>query len=106
MIRSFLILSVTFLSFITSYAQRNEVGLLFGTTYYLGDLNPSKQFFLTKPAGGIIYRYIFNARWALKLDGIYGTVQGDDGSFASAPLVHGPSHAFLPGPRFPRDQNR
>ena len=59
-------------------AQRNEIGVILGTTYYLGDLNPSKQFFLTKPAGGIIYRYVFNPRWAFKMTGIYGNIAGDD----------------------------
>ncbi|HNW98451.1 MAG TPA: DUF6089 family protein [Bacteroidales bacterium] len=59
-------------------AQRNEIGILLGTTYYLGDLNPYKHFLLSKPAGGIIYRYIFNPRWALKIDGLYGNVEGDD----------------------------
>ena len=49
-----------------------------GTTYYLGDLNPSKQFLLTKPAFGIVYRYNLSTRWALKLDGLYGNVAGDD----------------------------
>jgi hypothetical protein len=59
-------------------AQHNEIGILLGTSYYLGDLNPSKQFFLAKPAGGIIYRYILNPRWAIKVDGLYGCVAGDD----------------------------
>jgi len=76
--KKFLIIIITFFCFLSAQAQRNEVGVLLGTTYYLGDLNPSKQFFLTKPAGGLLYRYIFNSRWALKLDGIYGSVAGDD----------------------------
>jgi opacity protein-like surface antigen len=76
--KKFLIIIAIIFSFLSLQAQRNEIGLLVGTTYYLGDLNPSKQFFLTKPAGGLLYRYIFNSRWALKLDGIYGNVEGDD----------------------------
>lgn len=59
-------------------AQRNEIGVFLGTSYYLGDLNPSKHFLLTKPAGGIVYRYVFNPRWAIKMNGLYGTVAGDD----------------------------
>lgn len=61
-----------------SSAQRNEIGVFMGTSYYLGDLNPSKHFLLCKPAAGIIYRYDFNERWALKISGLYGTVEGDD----------------------------
>ncbi len=65
-------------SFYGVNAQHNEIGVLLGTSYYLGDLNPSKQFFLAKPAGGIIYRYIINLRWAIKVDGLYGELEGDD----------------------------
>ena len=59
-------------------AQRNEVGIFTGTSYYLGDINPSMHFSLAKPAGGLIYRYILNPRWALKMDGIYGSVESSD----------------------------
>jgi len=67
-----------FFHFISLYAQRNEIGLFLGTSYYLGDLNPSKQFFLSKPAGGLVYRYVFDRRWAIKMTGLYGSVAGDD----------------------------
>lgn len=61
-------------------AQRSEVGFLLGTSYYLGDLNYSKHFGLTQPAGGLLYRYNLNPRWALKMDALYGKVVGDDAS--------------------------
>lgn len=61
-------------------AQRSEVGIMLGTTYYLGDLNYGNHFGLTQPAGGIIYRYNINPRWALKMNGLYGEVTGDDAS--------------------------
>lgn len=65
-------------AFGTAQAQRNEIGITLGGSYYLGDLNPSKQFMLTKPAGGLVYRYFFNPRWALKFEGIYGKLEGSD----------------------------
>lgn len=61
-------------------AQRSEVGFMLGTSYYLGDLNYSNHFGLTQPAGGIIYRYNINPRWALKMNALYGEVVGDDAS--------------------------
>jgi len=77
-IKKIIIAFVAFFSCYMANAQRNEIGVLLGASYYLGDLNPSKQFFLAKPAGGIIYRYIINPRWAIKLDGLYGGLAGDD----------------------------
>lgn len=62
----------------TTNAQRSQVGLLGGVTYYNGDLNPARQFFLVKPAGGIFYRYNFNTRMSVRGNIIYGGVEGDD----------------------------
>ena len=76
--KKILIFFITIIAFISTQAQRNEIGLMVGTTYYLGDLNPSKQFLLAKPAFGLLYRYNLSTRWALKLDGLYGSIAGDD----------------------------
>jgi hypothetical protein len=57
---------------------RSELGLFGGVSYYVGDLNPSKQFFLSQPAFALIYRYNFSPRWAMKLNGAYGGLKGDD----------------------------
>jgi hypothetical protein len=63
---------------IPSIAQRNEVGLFFGGSYYLGDLNPSRQFALTQLAFGGLYRINLNDHIAFRLNGIVGSVEGDD----------------------------
>lgn len=75
----FISLLIPFIA-LTAYAQRSEVGLFVGGSYYLGDLNPSTQFANTSPAAGLIYRYNLSTRWALKFNGIYGTLLGDDAS--------------------------
>jgi hypothetical protein len=75
--KNIIIILTVLLSF-SLKAQRNEMGIMLGTTYYLGDLNPSKHFFLTKPAGGLVYRYIISQRWAFKMDGIIGSLEGND----------------------------
>lgn len=73
---SLLILLLTF--FYKVKAQRSELGILLGTSFYLGDLNPSTPFGMTQPAGGLIYRYNFNFRWSLKMDVLFGILKGDD----------------------------
>ncbi len=63
----------------TAVAQRyGEIGIFGGGSYYLGDLNPGKQFFLTKPAFGAFLRHNFNERIAIRGGFTYGTLQGDD----------------------------
>lgn len=59
-------------------AQRSELGAMVGTSFYLGDLNPRKLFGMPQLAGGIIYRYNFTPRWALKADILFAQVAGDD----------------------------
>jgi hypothetical protein len=56
-----------------------EIGVFLGGSYYIGDLNPIAHFGpLTKPAGGAVFRYNFNQRFALRANGFVGTVQADD----------------------------
>lgn len=68
---------------ITVYGNANaqryaEIGLFGGGSYYLGDLNPGKQFLLTKPAFGAFVRHNFNERFAIRGGFTYGTLKGDD----------------------------
>ena len=73
-------LSVIFTVFLFSdvIAQRNEVGLFFGGSYYIGDLNPSQQFAMTRLGVGAIYRFNFNDHLSLRANGFWGNVAGDD----------------------------
>jgi hypothetical protein len=63
----------------TAFAQKSgDLGVLGGVTYYVGDLNPSLPFRMSKPAFGILYRQNFNSRVSLRAHGIRGEVAGDD----------------------------
>jgi hypothetical protein len=60
-------------------AQKSgDVGIMGGVTYYLGDLNPSVPFMLSKPAFGLLYRLNFNSRISVRAHGLAGSVAGDD----------------------------
>lgn len=61
-----------------SFAQKSEIGVMLGTSSYLGDLNPRTLFAMPQFAGGILYRYNFTPRWALKANILFGSVAGDD----------------------------
>ena len=73
-----LILFLSFFSISNSFSQTIEFGVFGGGSYYLGDLNPGKHFLLTKPAYGIIVRYVINDRLALRINALHGKVAGDD----------------------------
>jgi len=59
-------------------AQSQEIGLVGGGSYYLGDLNPSYHFLMTRPAYGAVIRYNYGTRWAFRVTGMRGKVMGDD----------------------------
>ena len=58
--------------------QHNELGVFYGKSYYLGDLNPSKQFAMARFAYGAMYRFNFDKHKSLRLGGFYATVEADD----------------------------
>lgn len=77
MIRSIALLGV--LCSLPTIAQVSELGGTIGASYYIGDLNPDRHYPRdTKLAGGLIYRYNFNDRYAIRLQGLYGTLQAYD----------------------------
>jgi hypothetical protein len=70
---------------ILSFSQRNkyekskDVGLLFGTSYYIGEINPYKHFGTKlKPGGGISFRNNFNRRWTMKASILYHSLEAWD----------------------------
>ncbi len=58
--------------------RQHEVGIYLGGSYYIGDLNSNRQFFLTQPAFGAFYRFTPNYRYAFRAGYNYGGVAGDD----------------------------
>ncbi len=77
---------------ISTYAQRSELGVMLGTSYYLGDINPSGQFYSPNFAAGLIYRYNLSPHWAIKFDALYGTVEGSDADFGNIRNLSFKSH--------------
>ena len=54
-----------------------EIGGMAGMAMYLGDANEASLFRGWNPAGGLVFRYNTNFRWALKVDLLMGRVTGD-----------------------------
>lgn len=54
-----------------------EIGGMAGTSFYMGDANKSKLFQNPNLAGGAVFRYNRNFRWAYKANLLLGGVSGD-----------------------------
>lgn len=66
------------LSPIAMYAQKNDVGIFAGSSYYTGDLNPGTPFKNTLPAIGAFYRHNFTNRLAIRAGYTTTTLKGND----------------------------
>ncbi len=63
-------------------AQRKvDLGFFGGGSYYLGDINQSKQFYSLSYAFGGLYRYNINPRYTIRGSAYYGNLQADDQDF-------------------------
>lgn len=77
--KNYLLASVlAFILYVPSFAQKSEIGVMVGTSFYNGELNRKKLFFLPKFAFGAFYRYNFNNHFSSKLCFLYGNVEGND----------------------------
>ncbi|MDR2908130.1 MAG: DUF6089 family protein [Bacteroidales bacterium] len=62
-------------------AQRSEMGVFAGGSFYLGDINPAGLFSQTQPAFGALYRYNLSTRWTLRSNVLWGRVKADDAKY-------------------------
>lgn len=60
------------------YKISTEIGVYGGGSYYIGDLNPNKHFINSEPGFGLVYRYNYSTRHALRITAFYGNIYGDD----------------------------
>ena len=78
-----LILGILFFAIsTTAFSQtKAELGFFGGVAYYLGDINPNKQFYSNSVALGGIYRYNFNSRYSLRAGMLFSGLSGEDKDF-------------------------
>jgi hypothetical protein len=61
-----------------NFYSLSEIGPTIGNMYYLGDLNPSKQFYKQNIGIGLMYRYNVNARLTYRFNMLAGSVEAYD----------------------------
>lgn len=71
-----------------NFFSLSELGPTIGNMYYLGDLNPSKQFYKPNLAVGLMYRYHVNARLAYRFNVAAGSVEASDADSKNDLLVN------------------
>lgn len=77
---TFLFIVCSFSSFSLLNAQddyKYEIGGMTGTSFYMGDANKTRLYQSPGLAGGIVFRYNKDLRWAVKSNFVFGRVSGD-----------------------------
>lgn len=71
----------------TKAQEKNDFGLIVGTSYYMGDYNQGIPFYQPSIALGGVFKHNFTTLFALRLTASYGNIRGS----------HNPSNFYLPG---------
>ncbi len=58
-----------------------DIGLFAGTSYYMGNINPSVHFYNLSPSAGALLKYNFNEHYAIRMGVNYGRIRADDLDF-------------------------
>ena len=83
-----LVLLILVISGVVSAQSKMALGGFVGTSWYMGDINPSQLFYAPSPAAGAIFLYNITKRWALRNQLSY---------------IHLRTGAYNPNPLYPRD---
>lgn len=83
--RTAMIMALTLLGAVCAWSQtyRYEIGPAIGVTGYLGDVNKSNMYKMPRVAGGGIFRYNMNSRFAFKGNLLYVNLAGDSKNIES-----------------------
>ena len=95
MIKKLAILTIATMAAFTCMGQeyRYEIGPAIGITGYLGDVNTANMYKMPRVAGGGIFRYNLNTRWAIKGNLLYVGLAGDSKNIESQ-FPHGEQYKF------------
>ncbi len=95
MIKKLSILTIVTMASFTCMGQeyRYEIGPAIGITGYLGDVNTANMYKMPRVAGGGIFRYNLNTRWAIKGNLLYVGLAGDSKNIESQ-FPHGEQYKF------------
>jgi hypothetical protein len=61
-----------------------DYGIVGGTSFYMGDINPGRQLYKPLPAGGFFYRYNLHPRQSVRINLLTGGIRGNDLDFNNA----------------------
>ncbi len=86
--KSAIIITSLLFSFYAVAQEGIEFGGFTGTSYYMGDINPSKHFYSVSPAFGGLMKYNLNEHYSVRTSVNFGRLFADDNDFDKAMQQH------------------
>ncbi len=83
---------IVYSAFTQSY--KADFGMALGGDYYIGDLNPSKQFYKVRPSLGAFVRFNINKRFAFRISGYYMTLTANQADEPNLVIPYGHATSF------------
>jgi len=65
-------------SIILVKAQSGEIGPYVGASFYIGEINPSRLFFMPSLVYGVVFRHNLNERISFRIEGSHTNLKGSD----------------------------
>ena len=81
--RFFLILIIISSTIANAQKLDGEFGVFAGVSYYLGDVNHSKQFYSPSFSYGVLYRINLNPRYTFRIEFLQVSLKGSDNDFSN-----------------------
>jgi hypothetical protein len=81
---SYFLSVLSFFQFVTASSQlKMDGGFFAGVSYYLGDINPNRQFYDVSPSFAALLKFPINLRYDLRAQVTYGSFRANDADFAN-----------------------
>lgn len=81
--RKLLLILFVVLSFSAESQNNADLGFMAGASYYMGDINQSQHFYKSQLMLGVIHRYNFNERYAIRTNVLFGKLKASDLDFSN-----------------------
>lgn len=79
--KKYLVFHFFLISFAIFGQKNSEIGIFAGASYYMGDVNPDRHFYASRPSFGAFYKYNVNEFLNMRMGFTYGLLHGNDLDF-------------------------
>jgi hypothetical protein len=81
--KKIVLIFIVVFSFFFAKAQDGELGPIVGASFYIGEINQSKVFYMPSLVYGVVFRHNFHQRFSLRIEGTHTNLKANDANSQS-----------------------